>query len=41
MDTQYQDVGQEKVVVDRGYVTQPLSHKGWSSWRGKNKILNV
>jgi len=28
MDTQYQNVGQEKVVVDRGYATQPLSHKG-------------
>jgi hypothetical protein len=37
----YQDVGQENVAIDGKYVAQPLFHEGWSSWRCKNKILNV
>ncbi len=36
MEEKYQDVSQEKVVTNEGYVTQPPLRARNSSWKGKN-----
>jgi hypothetical protein len=35
----YKDDDQEEAIIDKGYEMQPLLHKGWLGWRGKNIIL--
>jgi hypothetical protein len=35
----YKYADQEEATIDKGYEMQPLLHKGWSCWRGKNIIL--
>jgi hypothetical protein len=37
----YTNANQEKTTTDGGYVVQPLLRKGWSTWKGKNKIFEV
>jgi hypothetical protein len=41
MKTKYKNTSQEEATLDKGYVTQPLLHKGQLGWRRKNIILKV
>jgi hypothetical protein len=41
MKMKYGNASQEEATIDKGYVVQPLFHKGWLSWKRQDIILKV